>query len=136
MESSHNELRATNHEQHFLSEDDHLHPQVELGRALLARLLGEGGGPDDLSPPLQPTQMRAVREVARRLSGQPFSLNPVTVELVKAALIEWIGPGAARSEPEPGPGWLDIADRIAATLYDDPVTHDRLAALWARLGKS
>lgn len=75
--------------------------------------------------------VQALREVALRHQGADFALDPITVEMVEAIFsTQFSGPAAASKQ------WQAISRRVAETLYEDPVSHDRLAALWARLAEA
>ncbi len=81
--------------------------------------LEQGSDPADLEP---------LREVARRLRGAAFSLEPVLVEMVRATLRRQLKP-AWESEEQ----LAAVADRVARTLFENPETHARLNTLWDRL---
>ncbi len=70
----------------------------------------------------------ACREVARRLAGMPFQLEPVLVELVRATLRTQES-GLFQSEEQSNA----IVQRVAGALYDNPETHARLSAFWEQL---
>ncbi len=70
----------------------------------------------------------ALRDVARRHGGDPLCLDPVTVELVQAV----VG-SRFRSRPDSVDFWREMVLQVARSLFDDPVSHERLRALWARL---
>ena len=70
----------------------------------------------------------AILEVARKFQGQPFSLDPVLGELVRAVLRSRL-PERAGS----GAAWREISAEIAETLFEDPVSRDRLERFWSRL---
>jgi hypothetical protein len=74
--------------------------------------------------------MNALKEVARRHRGQPFSLEPVALELVKAALKPQLGALADT------PGMCDkLSLQVARMLLDDPVASGRLQSFWDRLSQ-
>jgi hypothetical protein len=75
-----------------------------------------------------PSDLEALAEVARRLRGVEFELQPVLVELVRATLRRQLK-SVWHSEQQ----FTEVADRVANTLYENPVTHARLQALWIRL---
>jgi hypothetical protein len=74
---------------------------------------------DDLEP---------LRAVARRLGPTPFGYSPVAVELVAASLHEQF-----REIQRTESGWQALVGTVAQTLYDDPPSRTRLAALWQGL---
>ena len=78
--------------------------------------------------PLDPSDMRRLREVARRHAECRTVSEPIVVELVGAVLeghfagggvLEGIGPAAAT--------------QIAQTLLDDPAANARIERFWNRL---
>ena len=74
--------------------------------------------------------LESLRGVAKRLQGQPFTLQPVAVELVHATLqpqFEMLS-----SSPR---DWKVISARIAETLFDDPLARKRLESLWRQLSE-
>ena len=80
-------------------------------------------------PPLEDTQREAMLAVARRHRGWPLCLDPVAIELVQAVVGRHFG-----GLPDSAALWRDLAACVAASILDDPVAHDRLQALWVRLG--
>ena len=72
----------------------------------------------------------ALREVARRHRGRPLSLDPVAVDLVQAV----VGTRFA-ARPNSAGFWREMAMHVAQTILDDPLAHDRLDALWSRMGE-
>jgi hypothetical protein len=66
-----------------------------------------------------------LRAVARRHSGAAFAFEPIAVELVEALLRSQLAPGA-----EPSESWGVMCRQIAQTMFDDPVSHNHLNALW------
>lgn len=73
----------------------------------------------------------ALSEVARQFRGHAFGLDPVAVELVHASLesqFKLLG--------SPDRDWKALSARIAKTLFDDPVAHDQLEALWKQLSEA
>jgi hypothetical protein len=70
--------------------------------------------------------VQALREVGRRRRGEPLSLEPVTVELVTAALQTFFD-GMTH--------WQTTVAAVSQTIFDDPVAHDRLSALWDQLAE-
>lgn len=76
-------------------------------------------------------QIQALHAVAVRHRGVEFALDPIAVEMVQAIFsAQFSGPSAASDR------WQAISRRVAETLYEDPVSRDRLAALWARLAEA
>jgi hypothetical protein len=76
-------------------------------------------------------QVQALREVASRHGGAEFALDPIAVEMVQAIFSAQFSGSSAASDR-----WQTVSRRVAETLYEDPVSRDRLAALWARLAEA
>ena len=74
------------------------------------------------------TDIDALRGVARRHRGRPLEFDPVTVELVEAAL----GPQLRARAASPA-AWRAMSRQIAQTLFEDPILRDRLRSFWGRL---
>lgn len=74
------------------------------------------------------TDLRLLRQVAARYPKAAFSLTPVAVELVQAA----IGP-SYRELLDSQDAWEAMTQGIAQTLFDDPRSRQRLELLWSRL---
>lgn len=74
------------------------------------------------------SDLKPLLEVAERHRGRPLELDPVTVDLVDAALRDYFrqGPGGMDE-------WRQIARRIAETLFEDPAAHGRMEVFWNRL---
>jgi hypothetical protein len=70
----------------------------------------------------------AVADVVRSLRDEPFGLDPVAIELVRALLRPYFGGGDGAPELLQA-----IAREIAASLVEDPVFHHRLRNFWVRL---
>ena len=77
---------------------------------------------------LEPRQIEALKEVARRHPGERLALDPIAVELVLAILSVQFG---ALALPEPV--WQEAASQIAQALLEDPVARPRLEALWGHV---
>jgi len=67
--------------------------------------------------------------VARRYRDVAFAPRPVGQELVEAVLIAFYQP----RDPQTGAGWQKLAERVSASLCDNPAAADRLKRLWRRL---
>ncbi|HUT09710.1 MAG TPA: hypothetical protein VMY42_04380 [Thermoguttaceae bacterium] len=63
------------------------------------------------------------------IGAKPLTLEPVGVELVEAVLRNHFP-----TQPHASQLWQAINVRIALTLLEDPVSRERLEALWIRLG--
>ncbi len=72
--------------------------------------------------------LRQLQGLAAEHAGQPLSLRPVTVGLVGALLAPQVSGAIAASRL-----WSQVCDRVAQSLFDDPVARERLDRLWARL---
>jgi hypothetical protein len=87
-----------------------------------------GGAPDKGF--VEPADVEALEAVARKLAGRPFALEPVAVELVFAMIeVQFHKAGI------PADTLRTMAEQIATTLYDDPVSRQRLEALWLGLSQ-
>lgn len=84
-----------------------------------AAQLSLGGEQEDPAP---------FREVAERYRGRPLELDPIGIELVQAALVEYF-----RSADVSARDWRTVAGWVAGVLFDDPGSRQRLAVLWSRL---
>ncbi len=80
--------------------------------------------------PLEVADIEAVRDVARRYPNEPLSLEPIVVELVRAILHVHF-----RALPSWHSAWHDASRHVAETLFEDPVSRERLAALWGALSR-
>jgi hypothetical protein len=80
---------------------------------------------------IDPGDLAAFRDAARTHVGQPFSYEPVAVELVFAALCRQFEPRDSQT-----PALHAAAEQIAAALCDDPESRGRLEQLWGRLNKA
>jgi hypothetical protein len=78
-----------------------------------------------------PDDLAALREVVNRHRGEPFAVDPIGVELVQAMLRSYFETWCRSPEP-----WLGLARKVARSLCDDPVLHERTRKLWRRLGES
>lgn len=104
-----------------------------IGREILSGLLDRQGLASlrSDSPALEQDEWRAVREVAQKHRGEPLTLDPIVIALVRTLVVRWFSPAARDAKTQRA--WNAIADQIAASLYDDPVARDRLQTLWTRL---
>ncbi|HXT57313.1 MAG TPA: hypothetical protein VN699_01710 [Pirellulales bacterium] len=76
-------------------------------------------------------ELDALRQVARRHSGDVLSVQPVLEELIEAIL----GKSLRALAPPPAARRAMVAE-IAQTLFDDAVTRERLETLWLELRES
>jgi hypothetical protein len=82
----------------------------------------EPDGPEDREPFLQ---------VARRHRGEPFNVDPIGTDLVRAVLEASVLPPGTTAEASQA-----MCREIAGTLSADPQTSERLLAFWARLSEA
>ena len=85
---------------------------------------GEGGSPDE---PL----MASLVEVARRHQGRPLSLDPVLTDLIQAIVRINLSHLAGRDAD-----WQAMSRQIAATLWEDQRSQERLERFWTRLSEA
>lgn len=74
--------------------------------------------------------LNALVDVARRLRGQPWSLDPVAVELVHTALTSQFDMISSQARD-----WRAVSMRVTEMLFNDPIVHDRLKSLWLKLSQ-
>jgi hypothetical protein len=79
---------------------------------------------------VEPDDLRAMREVAQKFAGQPFSLKPVVMEMMHAILQIQL-----QKAEIPAATVRHMAEYIASTLYEDPPSRQRLETLWASLSQ-
>lgn len=96
--------------------------------SLLESVLRQTAQMADSDEPPSRAEMEAVEEVARRLAGSSFALEPVVVELVGAMLLvqygqQWNSPAL----------WRVVSQRIARSIFEDPLSRQRMERLWDRL---
>lgn len=95
---------------------------------LIERVLQETLTASATGAPLDSHEMAALQDVARRHRGADLTSQPVLVDLVAALLQARFSALAGR-----GPLCQTLAERIAETLWGDPLSQQRLYLLWARL---
>ncbi len=98
---------------------------------LMERVLEETLAATDAAAPLEPRELEALKEVARRHPDEPLTLLPVATELVRAVLSTRFGHLRDGTE-----SWQSMTSTIAETLMDDPSSRDRLQSLWAQLSEA
>jgi hypothetical protein len=96
--------------------------------SLLESVLRQTAAMADSDEPPSRAEMEAVEEVGRRFAGRAFSLDPVVVELVGAMLLvqygsQWNSPGL----------WRVVSERIARSIFEDPLSRERMERIWDRL---
>jgi hypothetical protein len=95
---------------------------------MLEQILAASSGGLPAAGFVEPSDVQPLAEVARRLAGQPFELEPVAIELVQAMLaVQFEKAGL------PATTLRAMAQQIATTLYEDPTSRERLEALWLAL---
>jgi hypothetical protein len=77
---------------------------------------------------LEPRQIEALKEVARRHPGERLALEPIAVELVLAVVSVQFGALGVSA-----PVWQEAAWQIAQALWEDPVARPRLETLWVHI---
>lgn len=105
-------------------------PEAAADPALMERVLRETLAAGDSGRPYDHHELAALREVARRHPAEPFGLHPVAREMVDAILRVRFAGGFHAAESRSA-----MAARIAETFCEDPVSAERLKALWVRLGR-
>ena len=73
---------------------------------------------------LRPEELESLLQVARRHRGIPFALEPVAIDLIDALLTVRFTKDGFKP---------DMAREIATSLFDAPVSNERLESLWQRL---
>ena len=79
--------------------------------------------------PLDIGDMEAMREVAQLFRGQPLTLDPITIELIHSSLRSRFGNKSSTAELHV------MAKEIAMSLFDDPLSRERLETLWNQLSQ-
>lgn len=77
---------------------------------------------------MNPRDVAALAEVARKRRGEPFVLVPVATELVAAILKDDFRPVIANAS-----GWDGLVHDVASAIFDDAVSRARMENLWSRL---
>jgi hypothetical protein len=99
-----------------------------VSRRVLEDVLKQTASLYSFEAPTNPADLEPLREVAGRLKGASFGLAPVVQELVQAMLRRQLR-GLWTSEEQV----LEVANRVAETLFENPESNERLEKLWARL---
>lgn len=97
-------------------------------RRVLEDVLKQTAALHSLEHANNPEGLEPLLDVARRLHGMEFNLEPVLVGLVRAALRRQT-PSDWQTEVQ----LVAVADRVAQTLFENPDSHARLNTLWVRL---
>jgi hypothetical protein len=98
--------------------------------ALLLRVLEQTLSSKDAPDAVEAADIERLKTVARQRHGQPLTVEPVAVEMVRAVL----GAHFARLGKDPDT-FNDITLQIARTLMEDPSACKRLETLWSRLNE-
>jgi hypothetical protein len=106
-------------------------PPTSADPALLRSVLDQTFRRWRANEPVDPADMAALHEVARRHRGMPICLEPVTIDLVGAVL-----QNNFRKLVPDDRQWTDLVHQVASAIYEDPPSHERLRTLWADLGAS
>lgn len=99
-----------------------------LGRELLDSVLKQTALGSTSQDAASTADMQALRAVAARRRNEPFGLEPVALELVQAVLQGQFRPLVSSAQ-----AWETMTQGITQTLFEDPVSRDRLQAMWSRL---
>jgi hypothetical protein len=99
-----------------------------LDRALLEEVLRKTLAICSSDEPLDEDSNNALKSVVARHAGEPFSFDPVAIQLVAAVLRVQFAAGSNSSGI-----WGELPIRVARTLYDDPPSRERLETFWRRL---
>lgn len=86
------------------------------------RLRAQGG--------LEDADAAALVDVARRRRGEPFSLDPVGSDLVRAVLTDALAPSVT-----PPPHFDALVAQVTQTLGEDVTSRARLERLWLELNE-
>ncbi len=97
-------------------------------RALLEKVLNSTLALCSSDEPLDEASRSALDRLVARHRGEPFSLEPVAVELVAVALRTQFATGSNSSKL-----WRELPVQVARTLCEDPPSRARLEAFWRRL---
>ena len=97
-------------------------------RKVLEDVLRQTASFYSFEPPTDPADLQPLKEVAARLRGSPFELDPVAVELVTAMLRRQLKNFWTSEEQ-----LASVSQRVAQSLFENPDAHDRLESLWLRL---
>ena len=100
-----------------------------IDRAALEQALQETFDAASSGAPIDPNEMKAIREAAARHKSETITLD-IAADLITAVLVTHYR--ALRASES---FWQTVARDIARTLCDDPHTEARLSTLWQRLRK-
>ena len=97
-------------------------------RTLMERVLRRTLQENDAGARLEDADQEALLQVTARYRNQPFSLEPIAVEMVSAVLQTHF-----QKLFDSAGFWRMVSAEIAQTLFDDPLARPRLEGLWHRL---
>ncbi|QDT55804.1 hypothetical protein Pan44_38520 [Caulifigura coniformis] len=103
-------------------------PGDSVSRRVLEDVIRQTASLYSFETPTDPADLAPLRDVATKLKGADFGLEPVVIELVTAMLRRQLK-GLWTSEEQ----LSSVAGRVAETLFENPETSERLEKLWARL---
>jgi hypothetical protein len=79
---------------------------------------------------LDPVELQALGEVARRFAGVALVVDPIAVDLVESLLrTHFRAFGASDAF------WQEVSQQIATTLYEAPDCQEKLQRLWSQLSE-
>jgi hypothetical protein len=105
-------------------------PHADLPADVLSEIVAETASRLTVPEEIDPALREALAEVARRLIGQPLSLDPVATALVEAVLRIQL-PAIAQRPPL----LTRTARAVAGSLLADPAARLRVQHLWATLAE-
>jgi hypothetical protein len=86
--------------------------------------------PDDSTTAVDPRTWSELQALAERHSGRPLSPEPILAEMVQIVL----GPRFEQAIGSPRI-MKEMLPKITKTLWDDPISHGRVQALWRKLSE-
>jgi hypothetical protein len=99
-----------------------------MSRQALEEVLKQTAALNALTQDGDASCLEALLDVARRFPGMSFQLEPVLMELVRAALRAQAGRDFPADER-----FTAIVERVAHALFENPDTHARLSSFWQQL---
>ncbi len=126
-EAQYRELPAASHDDAHNGDPRLLDAVIHETEKLLEKASGQKPPQDDA----EAADVAAVRAIAQRRRGEPFTLEPVVREIASALLEKTFRRYLATTEE-----WNALVTELAHTLYDDPDAHDRLRRMWERMSGS
>ena len=105
-------------------------PDGEPSGGLLERVLDQTFRRLRAQDGLEEAEAAALVDVARRRRGEPFSIDPVATELVRAVLAD-----ALAASVTPPPQFDALVAQVTKTIGDDETSRARLERLWSELNE-